>query len=292
MRHVLVLSLVSVLGCGGGEGDGPPGGDGDDAGPGSDGAVSSSDGAVSSSDGAPARDGAVVVAPDGGPGPGPTRSCPFTKDSLGFFDLASPMSSYTVHLPADYDVQNPTPRGLLVALHGCGDMARNFAQWGAVAGSFRASHDYIAISLGGREGACWTVPGDGALVMAAIDHVRSCFWVHQKKIAIAGYSSGGILAYDFGLRHAAMFAGILIENSGLPGNADALLSGAAWKLHIGHSARLSDGSFPIAGVRAGRDKLLAAGFPLEYRELPGSHDGTSDDWSMFLLPKLAGWMAP
>jgi len=283
------LLLMLLVGCGSAPGDGPVD---DDGGAGDGDGAAPRDGAVASTDGAPARD-SSVVSPDGGPGPGPTQSCPFTKDSLGFFDLASPMSPYTVHLPANYDVQNPTPRGLLVALHGCGDMARNFAQWGAVAGSFRASHDYIAISLGGREGACWMVPQDGALVMAAIDHVRSCFWVHQKKIAIAGYSSGGILAYDFGLRHAAMFAGILIENSGLPGgNVDALLAGAAWKLHIGHSARLSDGSFPIAGVQAGRDKLLAAGFPLEYRELPGSHDGTSDDWSMFLLPKLAGWMAP
>ena len=233
----------------------------------------------------------------GGPGPGPTSKCPYSADADGFFTLKSPKSDYVVRLPPGYDVAAPTPKALVVAIHGCGDSAYNFATWGAVPYALRASQDYIAISIGGRDGACWTVPGDGALVAAAIAHVRSCFYVHQKKIVLAGYSSGGELSYALGMTDTAAYAGILIENSSLSSGVggskvDAVLAAAAWKINVAHSARLSDGSFPIAEVRSDRDKMLAAGFPLQYRELPGDHNGTSDDWALYLLPKMASWSAP
>lgn len=110
--------------------------------------------------------------------------------------------------------------------------------------------------------------------------------MHQKKIVIAGYSSGGLLAYDVGLRNAASYAGILIENSSLSSavggaNVAAVLQAAAWPINVAHSARTGDTAFPIAGVRADRDAMLTAGIPLVYRELAGTNDGTSDDWALF-----------
>ena len=61
---------------------------------------------------------------------------------------------------------------------------------------------------------------------------------------------------------------------------------------MAHSARLDDTSFPIAGVRADRDKLLAHAFPLQYRELAGTNDGVSEDWSDYLIPLMANWVSP
>jgi predicted esterase len=237
-------------------------------------------------------------APDlnGDPGPGPTQTCTVTADANGFFTLNSPKSDYVARLPPGYDPQKPLP--LLVAIHGCGDTAKNFATWGAVPFASRATQDYLAISIGGRDNDCWMVPADGPTVIAAIDHMKSCFWVHQKKVVLAGYSSGGMLAYNLGMTQTTSFAGILIENSGLSqgvggaGKVDTVLNAAAWKINVAHSARIQDGSFAIDGVRADRDKLLAHGFPLQYRELDGTHDGTSDDWSQYLLPKMVGWEAP
>jgi pimeloyl-ACP methyl ester carboxylesterase len=239
-----------------------------------------------------------ALAPDAADeaGPGPTQICPFTPDANGFFTLTSTAADYVVRLPIGYDVDNPTPQRLLVAIHGCGDTAYNFATWGAVPWALRGSQDYLAISLGGREGACWTMATDGAFVDAAIEHVRSCFYVHQKQIVLAGYSSGGMLAYRSGMANADRYAGLLIENSGLSagvgGNVGAALDAAAWKLHVAHTARIMDGSFAIAGVRADRDAMLARDFPLEYRELDGTHDGSSDDWAEYLIPLMASWSAP
>ena len=113
--------------------------------------------------------------------------------------------------------------------------------------------------------------------------------MHQQKIVLAGYSSGGILAYKMGITESAKYAGIIIENSGLGGTQP---TSASWKINVAHIAHLSDDSFPIAGARADWTKLEAAGIPLQKKEVPGTHDGTSDDWSDFLVPKIAAWKAP
>jgi predicted esterase len=173
----------------------------------------------------------------------------------------------------------------------------NFATWGAVPFALRGTQDYIAISIGGRDGQCWTLATDGPIVTAAIAHVRSCFYVHQRRIVLAGYSSGGMLAYKLAMANALTYAGVLIENSGLSqavggGNVDSTLDAASWSINVAHSARLGDLSFPIAGVRSDRDKMLAHGIPLQYRELAGTHDGTSADWSDYLIPKMATWVTP
>lgn len=230
-------------------------------------------------------------------GPKPTKQCTIAPDANGFFKLTSAMSDYWVRLPVGYDVLNPQPAPLVVALHGCGDTALNFATYAAVPPSLRATQSYIALAVGGREGACWTTPQDGPIVTAAIAHLRGCIWAHQKKIVIAGYSSGGELAYALGLANAASYAGLLIENSGLSqavgaANVDAVLAAAAWKINVAQSARTGDATFPIGITHADRDKMIAAGFPLQYRELAGDNTSASADWDGFLLPKIATWVAP
>ena len=285
-KLVLVLGVLAAA-CSDDPGTAPT----SDAGP--------SDGAVTIDGEADASAPKDSAAPDGGPvddpGPPPSQTCTYTKDNNGFFKLTSPSSDYWVRLPPAYDEKNPKPTRLFVALHGCGDTAQNFATWAAAPFALRASQDYIAISVGGRDGQCWTMNTDGAIATAAITHLRSCFYVHQKKIVVGGYSSGGMLAYRMGMTEAAKYAGILIENSGLSqgvGNVAAALAGAAWKINVAHSAHTEDQSFLIAGVRADRDKMLQAGFPLQYREQPGDHNGSSDDWALYLLPKMATWTAP
>ncbi len=90
-------------------------------------------------------------------------------------------------------------------------------------------------------------------MQAAVEAVSKCFWVHQKKVVLAGYSSGGELAYRVGLEDAAHYAGIIIEDSGLYAAgtpADTLLANAAWKLNIAHRTHTSDTTFPLAQVKA------------------------------------------
>jgi poly(3-hydroxybutyrate) depolymerase len=231
------------------------------------------------------------------PGPGPTQSCPTSPDASGFFTLTSSASSYVVRLPVGYDVAHPRPSRLLVALHGCGDTAYNFATWAAAPFALRSKQNYIAISLGGRDGTCWNTGADGAIVAAAIAHVRSCFYVHQERIVLAGYSSGGDLAYKTAMTDALVYSGVLILHSSLSsavgsGNVDNVLNAAGWKLNVGHKAGTNDLSYPIAGVRNDRDKIIAHGFPMQYSEDASTHDGSSADWDSYLIPLMAKWTLP
>ena len=234
-------------------------------------------------------------APIDDPGPPPTATCPVTKDAAGFFTRAAGSAKYVGYLPAGYDGKKPVR--LVVALHGCGDNAYNFATWGPNPYDTRATQQHIGISVDGASGSggCWSMGGDDAKVLAAIDDAMSCFWVHKHEVVLAGFSSGGELAYRVALMHASRFSGLLIESSAAydsSSNEAALIAGASWKLPIVHVQHSADTVFPLSGVQADWARLTAAGFPLQTRVTAGAHDGTSADWAGWLLPKTTGWLAP
>lgn len=224
--------------------------------------------------------------PADGPGPAPA-GCPApTKDANGFFTRTTPKSDYVAFVPKSYAGQ---PTTLVVGLHGCGDTAMNFATWAIAPWKTRATQNHIGISIGGKDGKCWDANADAEKVTAAIADISTCYYVHQQKVVLAGYSSGGILAYRMGLSNAGKYAGILIENSGLGGANPA---SAAWKINVAHTANTGDTTFPLAKVKQDWAKLEAAGLPLQKRENAGTHEGSGDDWSDWLLPKIATWKAP
>lgn len=227
-----------------------------------------------------------TTAPVDDPGPAPAGCDPITKDKDGFFTRTTAKGSYVGFVPKSYAGK---PTTLVVGMHGCGDDAMNFATWAVNPWDTRGSQAHIGISIGGKDGSCWDTTKDQDKVLAAIDDVAKCFYVHKQKVVLAGYSSGGMLAYKLGLSQASRFAGIIIENSGL---GSAQPSAAKWKINVAHIAHKSDGDFPLSGVHNDWAKLEAAGIPLLKSEVDGEHDGTSDDWNTFLLPKISGWKAP
>jgi predicted esterase len=237
--------------------------------------------------------GAAPATPAAGvdaPGPAPAQDCGLAKGQ--FFTRYSGASSYVGYVPNSYTGQ---PTRLLVGLHGCGDSAWNFASWGVNPYDTRDAQDYIGISIDGASagGSCWD-PSDEAKVLAAIDDISKCLYVHQQKVVIAGFSSGGELAYGVGFRNASRFAGILIENATLSaaGDPNQLMGGAAWNIHVAHRAHTQDGVFPIDTVHDDWQLLRNAGFPIASSEVSGDHDGSSLDWTSWLLPQMAGWKRP
>jgi predicted esterase len=222
-------------------------------------------------------------------------ACTVTKDANGFFWRTSPKSQYVAYVPSKYS--SKSPMRVIVGLHGCGDNAMNFATWGVAPYETRATQDHIAISVSGETGSnhCWNKGGDDDKVLAAVDDLAQCFWLDRSRVVIAGFSSGGELAYRVGLMKASSFAGILIESSSLyaAGAPEAtLLSNAAWKLPIAHRAHTSDTVFPLDQVKADWKAITSAGFPLETSEVAGGHDGTNVDWSSWLIPQSASWVRP
>lgn len=249
------------------------------------------DGGASSGDASADAPPSAPSDPNAGAGPKPAGTCSVSKDSSGFFTRTESKGSYVAYVPASYDGSEPVE--LIVGLHGCGDSAYNFATWGVNPYDGRKTQKHIGISIGGEDGNCWNTADDDK-VLAAVADISSCFWVHQKKVVLAGYSSGGIMGYRVALSHADKFAGLLVEDSGLYGNGNeaALLAGAAWKMNIAHITHTSDPDFPLAQVQADWAKITAAGFPLVTTTTAGDHNGTSTDWVGWLIPKSLTWVAP
>ena len=221
------------------------------------------------------------------PGPKPTTTCSVSKDANGFFTR----NGYVGYVPPTYDGTKAVR--LVVGIHGCGDNALNFATWAVAPYDTRKTQQHIAISIGGRDGACWQ-NSDETAVMNAIADISSCFWVHQQEVVIAGYSSGGELGYRVAMKHADKIAGLLIEDSGFYGSSDeaTLLANAAHKLPIAHITHQSDTVFPLATVQADWTKIKNAGFPMTTSVIAGTHNGTGADWSTFLLPHAASMKLP
>lgn len=228
------------------------------------------------------------------PGPKPAGTCSITKDADGFFVRNSGKGDYVAYVPASYT--GTTPMRAIVGMHGCGDTMGNFARWGVNPFATRAAQSHIGISLGSETGnnKCWSMGNDDAKVLAAVQDLSKCFWIHQAKVTVAGFSSGGQLAYRVGMKSSDKLAGILIENSGLyaaDSNPDGLLTSAARKIAIAHRAHTSDSVFPIAKVKADWTKTTNAGFSLQTSEVAGGHDGNSADWE-WLIPASTAWSLP
>jgi hypothetical protein len=226
---------------------------------------------------------------------------PVTYDANGFFNLNSGQSTYIGYKPDTYS--HSTPISLFVWMHGCGGNAAG-DMWTIAPPATRQTQSYIAISLGGRDGACWQVNSEAPKVLAAIDDIARYFNINPRKVYLGGYSSGGNLTYRVGFENASRFAGLLVENSnpfsstGQTGTH--LMAAASWKINVAHLAHLSDTTFPIASVRTNMASLTANGFPATLIEKAGTHydpdtatSGTNYDLRTFLLPYLnAGWVSP
>jgi len=232
---------------------------------------------------------------------GPDGFVVTTYDANGFFHLNSGQSAYVGYKPDSYS--SGTSISLFVWMHGCGGDAEGDL-YTIAPDATRATQSYIAISIGGRDGACWDVNADTPKVLAAITDVAKHFNINSHKIYLGGYSSGGDLTYRVGFQHTSMFAGLLVENSDPFRDTGAtqasLLASASWKINIAHLAHLSDDSYPIATVRASLAALTANGFPVHAVEKAGTHydndtatAGTNYDLIHSLLGFLnSGWTSP
>jgi len=256
----------------------------------------------------------------GGPGTSPSTETSITKTEGAAGPISTvptdPISHPTnepfavndgaVHyygfVPTSYDATNQTPTPLLVWLHGCEGEAEGDA-WVVDPGAEGAPQDWLTLSLAGREGGsegvCWTPSADEVKVMAALADFETHFNVNRQRVILAGYSSGGDLAYRTGFRHSSTFAGLLIENStpfrDTESSAAESLAAATTKFHIVALAHLQDTVYPIATVQQETNEVKAAGFPLELIERPGEHfdANTNTDLRTYLLPHIDdGWLAP
>ncbi|HEY0252421.1 MAG TPA: hypothetical protein VGC41_12890 [Kofleriaceae bacterium] len=236
----------------------------------------------------------------------PTNPVAYTADDVLEID------GNWVVVPASYDATHQTPMTLLVWLHGCDGYGSGDIDM--ISPALNSDpQDWISLSVGGREGDCWDPDADMAKVTTALARLKTHFNVKPDGVVLGGYSSGGDLGYRLIFDHTDLFAGLIAENTSPfrdTGSTQAeSLAAATWKVNILHLAHLDDTTYPIAGVRAETDAVIAAGFPLTRIERHGGHyddankkvypgssqpvPGTTADLQTYLLPAIdAGWHSP
>jgi hypothetical protein len=236
--------------------------------------------------------------------------------------------SYYVTTPPAYDTTGSTPMRLLVWMHGCGGEAEGDSYEMIASNTLDAggntqdneSRDFIVISIGGADDGCWDPNTDVSKVLTAIADVTTHFNIDRRHIFIAGYSSGGDLAYRTIFYNADEFAGVLTVNTNPfrdTGSSEAQsMAAAAWKFNIAQVAHASDTEYhPNActgclagggddpGVTPAMNDLASAGYNVQYFIKPGTHfdaddfthhTGTDYDFRQYVLPFIdnAAWQSP
>ena len=97
--------------------------------------------------------------------------------------------------------------------------------------------------------------------------------VTADKIVIAGFSQGGAIALQTGLRHAHKLAGIMALSTYLP-LAQTLAAEAApanRSIAVFYAHGTHDAVIPIALAQASREALQAAGYAVEWHDYPMQH---------------------
>ena len=97
--------------------------------------------------------------------------------------------------------------------------------------------------------------------------------VASKNIVIAGFSQGGAIALQLGLRYRERLAGIMALSTYLPlaEKLPAEAAAANRDVPIFYAHGTHDPVIPLAMAVASRERLAAAGYALEWHEYPMQH---------------------
>ncbi len=130
-------------------------------------------------------------------------------------------------LPDNYDSKQTWP--LLVAMHGCGSGAAPYHDlWRETA---RERGFIIATPQGGEQAAgaygwCWGRDAEDR-VRGSIDHLLHLVNIDTERIYLAGFSQGGGLVYDIGLKYPSVFRGLAPLGARFPSELPGAVSGAS-----------------------------------------------------------------
>ena len=196
------------------------------------------------------------------------------------------------------------PQGALVLLHGRGTDEHDLLP---LADALDPQRRLVAVtprgplSLPGQPGAHWyVVPRVGfpdeqtftatcARLAAWLDALPDAFGVPWSRTVLGGFSQGAAMSFALGLgpdRPAP--AGILALSGfipAVPGYEPVLAGREGLPVALGHGA--ADPVIPVTFAHAARERLLAAGADLLYRETPGMPHTIDPGF----VPALRDWLA-
>ena len=111
--------------------------------------------------------------------------------------------------------------------------------------------------------------------------------IAARDIVIAGFSQGGAIALQTGLRHPERLAGVMVLSAYLP-LADTLPAEASAQnrdVPIFYAHGAYDPVIPLALAAASRDRLAALGYPVQWHEYPMQHSVCVEE-----LQAISAWL--
>jgi phospholipase/carboxylesterase len=120
-----------------------------------------------------------------------------------------------------------------------------------------------------------------------IDQALARYPIDRRKLVLMGFSQGGLMAYDLVLSEPERFAGLVALSSWLPEAVDRAIppNEAAKNLPALVIHGTQDPMVPVAGAQDSRQRLLARGLNVHYREYPMQHEINPD-----ALRELVIWL--
>ncbi len=150
----------------------------------------------------------------------------------------------------------------------------------------RAWYDIKQLTLSGREDEA-TIREAQSLIEGYIERERRAGIVAER-IVLAGFSQGGAVALQTGLRHGEKLGGILALSTYLPLaatlSAEANPANRAIPILMCHGT--TDPVLPLAMGETSRDQLQALGYTVEWREYPMQHQVCREE-----VDAIAAWLA-
>lgn len=148
----------------------------------------------------------------------------------------------------------------------------------------RAWYDILQLGGGTEDDA--GIRASQALVEGLIEREKSR-GVQARRIVLAGFSQGGAIALQTGLRHPERLGGILALSTYLPLAATlaAERDTANRSLPVFMAHGTLDPMIPIARARASRAALEALGYAVEWQEYAMPHSVCGEE-----IADIAGWL--
>jgi phospholipase/carboxylesterase len=112
--------------------------------------------------------------------------------------------------------------------------------------------------------------------------------VPQNRIVLAGFSQGGVIALQTGLRQPQRLAGVMSLSAYLALGAkldqERNAANNATPIFLGHGTQ--DGIVPLALGTATSDRLVKLGYDLDWHQYPMAHSVCAEE-----LQDISAWLA-
>jgi len=196
----------------------------------------------------------------------PATAAGITKETV---KIDRDARTYYLFVP---DSLGTEPAPLVITLHGSGRDGRPLVD---LFHGLAAKERFIVAGPDAIDRRGWQAPDDGpAFLYFLVEAIKAKHAVDGRRVYLFGHSAGAGFALTMGVVESEYFAGVAVHSAALQEGLADQLRATPRKLPIAIFDGTRDAMIPIAIGRQTRDALVAAGFPVDFRELPGYEHNT------------------